>query len=116
MVATLKSIKSGRVRPQAATILGCCERTLQKWMNHHDIALRDYKEAKPNVQRKPHLNSKIAKQIRLAFYDNDIPAKKLAEKYNVTQASIYRILANKTYKEITATMSGEAAVNVEHNV
>ena len=41
---------------------------------------------------------------------------KLADKYDVTLASVYRVLSNKTYKEVAARMSGEAQINVEHNV
>ena len=114
---TLSSIKEGVIRPQAAKILQCSERTLQKWMNYYGISLRDYK---PKREKRAgwganKLNKTAAKQIRVEFFGDIKTVVELAEEYKVTIASIYRILSNRTYIEVSAKISGIAQVNVEHN-
>lgn len=61
------------------------------------------------------LNKVKAKEIRNIFFADQLSAAELALQYDVSLSSIYNVLSNNTYSEVSAKMSGIANVNVEHN-
>jgi len=69
------------------------ERTARRWLVHYDL----YKPKKNFGPRK--LNKKKAKEIRVKFNNQDVSIKELAKEYQVTFATVSRILHNITYPE-----------------
>jgi len=70
-----------------------------------------------NLSRK--LNQEVASKIRSDFKITNLAkldfVKSAAEEYGISIRTIYSVINNEIYREIDAKLSGEAAVNVEHN-
>lgn len=93
-------------RKEAAKFFGVTEKTIVNWMKKHEI----YK-AKPNYGCGK-LNGEKALEIR-KLHSEGVSVKDIAKKYQVTFATISRIIHNLIYREDKNTAIVSVVYNLE---